>query len=379
MQHIDNVIIGGGPVGLITAFNLAKLGYLVTIFDMGNFAAMVDDGKVLSLSYASVDYIKSIGINIPNNILTPIKEVHISHNGFGISKISAKLLEEEQLGYTIKYIDLYQIIYQQVQSINNINFINQKVTQITSHTNYTLITYTDNDCEIQLKANQLIMAEGGNLTTNLINYKHYDYNQVAIVSKIKGSICHNNIAYERFDKDGVMALLPYSDHYILIFSVLNTKKEFFLDLDNYKSFLLKHNFIKKIGDFEFMAPIKYFPLKLKIAQKRVINNIILMGSSAQIINPVAAQGLNLSIRDIKYLMQIVEQKGIFNINTFVDEYDKIRTDDVKFVKYFTHMLSTFINCDNFFINNLKVIGILGLENILLLKKYITNKLIFGSL
>lgn len=377
MQQIENVIIGGGPVGLIMAFNLAKLGYMLTIFDNNDWLTIKDDGRILSLSYASYDYMKSIGINIPNNILTPIKNVYISHSGFGSCKINSQLLQKDQLGYTIRYSDLYQVIYQQVKNINSIKLINKKVVKIIPQDEATLITYIDNNYEKHLLALQLIMAEGGNLASGLINYHYYDYQQVAIITKIKGSIPHNNIAYERFDKNGIIALLPHFDHYVLIFSVPTAKKEFFLDQFNYKSFLTKHNFMKKIGDFDFIASTKYFPLQLKIAEKRIVNNIALIGSSAQIINPIAAQGLNLSIRDIRYFTKIVAKKGM-NIQSFSDEYHESRNYDVNFVKYFTHILNAIVSYDNFFINQIKGLGILALDNILSIKKYVTNKLISGN-
>ena len=381
MLDLDNVIIGGGPVGLLTAISLANLGYKTTIFDIAiHQLAKHQDGRVLSLSYASYDYLRKLGINISNNLLTPIKQVHVSHSGFGVSRINADLINQQQLGFTIKYADLHQAIYKKISQLKTgmVNIINNQVLSVDSNSDFSIISYEDHSNSLsQSRVQQLIMAEGGNLSNQLINYHLYDYEQIAIITEIKSDIYHQNIAYERFDKDGVMALLPHLDNYVLIFVVAKKQQQYFSQSSNLIHYLSQHNFMKKLGRFELLGELKSFPLKLKITNQRIINNIALLGSSAQIINPVAAQGLNLSIRDVKVFSQLVAKYSL-NIAKVSNEYDVLRNHDIKFVKYFTHGLSAFIIDNNLFTNTIRSLGLLTLDNLTPIKSSLVHSLVFGS-
>ena len=52
-----------------------------------------------------------------------------------------------------------------------------------------------------------------------------------------------------------------------------------------------------------------FPLRMMIAERFAQDRVALIGDSAHVVHPLAGQGLNLGLRDVRNLMRIVKGRG----------------------------------------------------------------------
>jgi len=156
-----------------------------------------------------------------------------------------------------------------------------------------------------------------------------------------------------------LAFLPISDKETsVVYSIKNTakiKKENLIKLINSHNPKYKIKKIIKISSFElFSASLRNYYHK----------NILAFGELTHKIHPLAGQGFNMTIRDIKILLEIIQKKIDLGlpINSFVNQEFQKNTKHRNFI--FSNgidFIYEFFNHDgnlksNFFINSIKYFG-----------------------
>jgi 2-octaprenyl-6-methoxyphenol hydroxylase len=374
MQHNSITIVGGGPVGMTAALKLAKAGNKVTVLDEFKVQAG-QDGRVLSLSHASMEFLAELGINL-HHLGSPIDEVHLSHNGLGVNRIKATDINLAHLGYTVKYTDLIKSIYQLVPQYPQISLQAARVTKVTTDGGIAMVHYHDDKSQpYELSSELAILAEGGNVMLDEVSYREHSYNKYAVIARIKTRIPPAGCAYQRFEQDGLLALLPHHNEYVVVWVLDSQIGRDMTELE-LRNRLQQLPFMRRFNGLETVSGLAKFPLRLKIANTRVINDaVVLIGSSAQIVHPVSAQGLNLGLRDVRDLCELLVDAD--NIRDSLASYAMLRKRDVEFVGGFTHFMAKFVEMQNPLMNHLRGLGIMTLGNCKWLQNKLTHSLVFG--
>jgi 2-octaprenyl-6-methoxyphenol hydroxylase len=134
-----------------------------------------------------------------------------------------------------------------------------------------------------------------------------DYNQDAVIFDIQSDIEHENTAFERFMSDGVLAMLPKSNNTMgCVWTVDRSQSKAKLDLDE-SSFeaLLQERFGYRLGKLKLVSKPAIFPLYLVQSDDIYKGNVLFFGNALHFLHPVSGQGLNLSIRDIGCLYDLL--------------------------------------------------------------------------
>ena len=121
-----------------------------------------------------------------------------------------------------------------------------------------------------------------------------DYNEIAITGYVKHNLKNLNTA-QYFLKDGPFAILPFSkNNFSFVWSI---DKEFLKKNINsiVKSKICEILKTKKIQ----ISNQQSYPLMLNLKRTYYKNDILIMGEGFYTVHPVAGQGFNLVLRDIK--------------------------------------------------------------------------------
>ena len=133
-----------------------------------------------------------------------------------------------------------------------------------------------------------------------ITKKYKSYSYTAILKHLK---INNKIASQIFTRIGPLAFLPISDSETsIVYSIKNNaniKKENLVELINFHNSNYKIKKINKISSFEL------FSTNLRSYYHK---NILAFGELTHKIHPLAGQGFNMTIRDIKILLNIINKK-----------------------------------------------------------------------
>jgi 2-octaprenyl-6-methoxyphenol hydroxylase len=118
---------------------------------------------------------------------------------------------------------------------------------------------------------------------------------------------HCGIAVEHFLPAGPFAILPMTDNRSSI--VWTERAELVPRLMELSDVAFAGELAARFGDFlggiELVGRRWAYPLALLLAERYVAPRLALVGEAAHMIHPIAGQGLNLSIRDIAALAELV--------------------------------------------------------------------------
>ncbi len=141
-----------------------------------------------------------------------------------------------------------------------------------------------------------------------ITKKHFNkkiekkYNSVAYTTVIEHDKISNNTAVQIFTKNGPLAFLPVSEYETSVVYSINNSLKGEIEINK---LITKYNFnynlkkINKVDSFELIG------LSLRSYFHK---NILAFGDLLHRIHPLAGQGFNMTIRDIKILNSIIKNK-----------------------------------------------------------------------
>ena len=142
-----------------------------------------------------------------------------------------------------------------------------------------------------------------------------DYFSTAYVNIIKHDKIKNNIARQFFTNIGPLAFLPLSQNLTSIVYSITYNKNKKIDDQNIISKINNYNLLYKKTLFSKFDKSK---LNLNLLKKYYFKNVLAFGDKLHTIHPLAGQGFNMSIRDIKILNNIINNK--INLGLPLDTY-----------------------------------------------------------
>jgi 2-octaprenyl-6-methoxyphenol hydroxylase len=135
----------------------------------------------------------------------------------------------------------------------------------------------------------------------------WDYAQSSIVTTVAHEREHNGRAEEHFLPGGPFAILPLKGRRSSIVWT-ETKDEAarvmsLPDADFHAE--LERRFGLQLGEIEVVGPRKAYPIGLFVARSFVAERIALIGDAAHVIHPIAGQGLNMGLKDVAALAEVI--------------------------------------------------------------------------
>lgn len=380
-QHI--AIVGSGLAGMTLALALSQLSVNVTLIEAKPKRDYKPNlGKAIALNYASINLLKKL--NIWETIkpdATPIEKVHISEKGrFGKTELDAAEVGYPALGYLIRESNLSGAIASALK--DKVTWLHD--TRLVSMKENNQLIVESNQEEKNIHCQLLVACDGiDSKVRELLNIetKEKDYPHSALVSQVQLKRSHHNTAYERFTKEGTIAMLPLQNNQCaVIITGDNAKINYWEQLSD-DEFLsdLQEMFGYRLGRFLSMGKRLHFPLKMMQATQQVKPGVVLLGHSAHVMHPVAAQGLNLSFRDIATFIDLLTPQFEKNADIadigWLKAYEQARAKDQKATMRFTQLLVDIFSSDVDVINRWRKLGILGIEFSPTVKRMITK---FGA-
>jgi 2-octaprenyl-6-methoxyphenol hydroxylase len=268
---IDVLIRGAGPVGCVAALALQDSAHEVRVVDSGTAAPAF---RPIVLSYASRLILERVGV-WSSLAATTIDTIHVSQAGaFGRTVLGAADAGVPALGYVVEYAALLASLRKPLADL------------FTAH---------------ELPARCIVHAEGMSPDAEVKRYA-----QDALVAVVEMSPPARAVAFERFTREGPLALLPFGGRYALVWSLPPDKAQALAAAP-------QADFLRALNALAGTRPGRAIgvegravqPLSLRVRDARVGDRSVYIGNAAQTLHPVAGQGLNLGLRDAWELAQIM--------------------------------------------------------------------------
>ena len=280
-------ILGEGLSSLTLAKALVNEKIYVDVLTSKKTQA-INQSRTLGISKSNIEFFNKKIINI-ENIIWKIKKIHIFSDNLKNEKLINFENNNQQLFSIIKNYKLYDILKKDLKK--NRYFKKKKFKKnLNDLEQYDIVINTD--------------------YSNYITKKYFSkkivkkYNSYAYTAIIDHKKILNNIAIQIFTKKGPFAFLPISNNKTsIVFSIVDIKKrkdENVKKLINYYNNKYKIQKINKIESFELQS------LNLRSYYQ---NKFLAFGDLLHRIHPLAGQGFNMTLRDIKIFLKIVKHRN----------------------------------------------------------------------
>ncbi|WP_410498089.1 FAD-dependent monooxygenase [Chitinibacter sp. S2-10] len=385
-QHVDILIVGGGPVGALLAQTLSASGHDVLLVEARTEVGK--DPRALALSHASQIKLQQAGLWHDTLLATPINKVHVSQAGtLGRTVLDAADLDLAELGCTVPYQTLAQSALDALKAGSTPLALGVKVTAIKQMAAFAYVKMENGtetgSSEHQLTCRLLILAEGGQLISQLpdIRQQVKSYEQHAVLAKLTPKHPHLGIAFERFADDGPLALLPNGMQYTLVWTQTPEQAAARLALND-EDFIaeIEQRFADRVTGFTAVAERASWPLSLKTLNSVVGQRVVLIGNAAQTLHPVAGQGLNLGLRDAETLAQVlaVTPKNQLGEAASLQRYRQLRARDAGLVTVFTDSLIHLFEAQSLPLKHARSMGLMAIDQLEWLRKGFAQRMVYGA-
>ena len=319
MEHdADILIVGGGLNGPALALALASSGLHVAVIDARPAPARAQtgfDGRAYSLALASKRLLGVIGVwpHIAGNV-QPILQIKASdgHAGAGAAPFFLSFdhaeIEEGPMGFMAEDRHLYAAFLATMATQPNITLLSgETVTAQSTDAAGVCVTLASGR---QLTARLLVGCDGrasGTAQRAGISRSGWGYGQTALVTAVEHELPHHGIAHQFFMPEGPLAILPLpGNRSSIVWSETESRAAQIQALED-AAYLnaLRPRFGDFLGEISLAGTRFTYPLSLTLANSFVAPRLALVGDAAHGVHPIAGQGLNLGLRDVGALAQVL--------------------------------------------------------------------------
>lgn len=372
----DVIIVGGGMVGMAAAIVMSKLNLKTCLLESteteNNQHPSYDD-RTLVVNRASQCFWENIGIwDSLKQHLIPIDKAHVSNKGhFGTAVFDKNDFKVSALAHIIEAKVFGMALKNKMDSINNITVICPALMQSFSLNEQVVeVKYKINGEDYTICSQLMLAADGVQSTIRSqlgLETKVKSYQRTAIICNITPEYKHNNCAYERLTNTGPTAMLPFVNNRCgFVWSVEQQSADGLLKLSDIEFMqAAQKQFGYRLGSFLKVGRRSSYPLYLIEVPKQVKSRVILLGNAAHAMSPVSAQGLNLAVRDVAALNDVLSEYLKSDHDLGADKLlnlyqDRISTDQKQTMRYTDDLMGWF-KIDESLINTFRSAGLVLLD------------------
>lgn len=301
----DIAILGAGPVGQALALLLARSAPAPRIALLAGQALAAQampaaDPRVLAMNHGSRVLLEQLGAWPQQH--ADIQNIHVSQRGrLGRTVITNSDFGVPQLGSVVPYAGLHAKLSERIAASGITVLAGPPAKVVSQDADGVLLRQGEADVQCRI-AVQCDGAGGSDVRR--------DYGQHAVITSARATLPRSGWAWERFTREGPLAMLPHPQHgdlYSVVWCVGPERAAELAALDNASfSAALTAAFGDRLGRLNSQAPLHIFPLELKARHAQAQGRVATIGNAAQTLHPVAGQGLNLGLRDAAQLAQALQ-------------------------------------------------------------------------
>ncbi|WP_421579761.1 UbiH/UbiF family hydroxylase [Shinella sp. M31] len=334
MKEFDIAIVGAGLAGSLAALALADSGLRIALIAP---PARAGDGRTTALMDQSIAFLKVLGLwdDIAPHAAA-LETMQILDGTVRLLRappvaFRASEVELAAFGYNIPNAPFIDVLDARIAANGNIVRLPNGVTAATAFENGVELALDDGE---RVLAHLVVGADGRKSKIREsagIGVRSWSYPQSALVLNFSHDRPHGNVSTEFHTESGPFTQVPLPGRRSSLVWVLPPKEAARLrDLpDAELSQAVETRMQSMLGKVTVEGGAQSFPLSGMTADRFGKGRVVLVGEAAHAFPPIGAQGLNLSLRDIMALKELLNGAEPADYDGIGERFDRKRQADVR--------------------------------------------------
>ena len=379
----DVLIVGSSIVGMATLVTLEKYAIKTSLLSHSkNMKNNSPDPRFYAITPGVKKWLEENGVCkfLSKDLMSPVNKILVYSNKENTSlSFDAYDAGMSELAFIINHDDLEKAFMSRISKISYDEIKIDGAESLNIEMDHVDLM-NEKGQKYQFKL--IIGADGSNSwvrSQSAIEFKNKTFNQTALAFNIKSAKAHQGCAYQKFMQDGILALLPIQTHeYSVVFSLNDNMLDEYKKLDD-ATFLtkFKKDLGEMFGDIDLLSKRQYFPLSMKINESLISDRVVLIGDAAHQVHPLAGQGLNLGLRDVIELDELLNSHQKYHhdlgLKQFLKKYNRNRKTDILSLSYLTNQLSHIFSSQSRIVDFVVNLGLNKINQNHLIKKILIEK------
>ena len=380
--HFDVVIIGGGLVGASLAAALKSSGLEVALLEKQPAATQAAgwDSRIYAISPGNAAFLAECDAwqHLDMSRVQPVSAMRVFGDTGAELDFSAYQIGAPELNFIIENRLLQQALWQQLQQQENLTlFLQGQSSSIEWLSDSAQLTLDDGRV---LHAKLIVGADGRDSWVRQqagIEAKVSAYQQDGVVANFQVEKPHRGTAFQWFQTDGILALLPLPQQMVsMVWSLSPTKSAELLALTPVALCAqVAAASQQTLGELKLVTPPAAFPLRLMKLAHIIAPRLVLVGDAAHNVHPLSGQGVNLGFRDARELAKVLNDRGAqtdCGEAHLLRRYERARKEDIAAMQLSTNALKHLFNNSNPLLRRLRNVGLTLTNRITPLKKILAQ-------
>lgn len=326
------IVVGGGPAGLAAAALLAQAG----VDTICIATEPIPDGRTIALMMPAIRLLQSLNVwsDALKETACALRHLHIRDDTGNLVtapdlRFAASELNQDAFGWNIPLQQLIPALHGACVAFG-VRFVSAKAHSAQCDDQHIRITATSGDI---ISARVAIAADGIHSVLRKaagIETNSWSFDQVAMVTRFSHSAPHNEMSTEWHRIGGLFTTVPMpGQHSSLVWMDRPAQIQELAALsstDLAKEIQLASH--GQLGLISNVEPTQSFPMRGQQAKRFAANRVMLVGEAAHVFPPVAAQGLNMSLRDAGHAVDAILSDDDPGTDDVMRAYDGKRQGDV---------------------------------------------------
>lgn len=320
-EVFDVVVIGGGFAGLALAARAGKAGLITAVVDPAMGEEKTEEHRTVAISFGSMQILRDAGIwqHLKPHELCPIEKIDVlDGNSPTLLSFLGQESHDRAFGWIVFNRDLLRAAYKAVSAFKNVFCIKDRFATLHEGIDASCRAATLQSGRI-LSARLLIGADGrqSRLRTALdIPVREWSYKQRAVILTARHERPHDFTAVEHFWPEGPFAILPMTDasdgkykhRSAVVFTEHGPQQRSWTRMrPEVLTLAVAARFPDRYGAVDVQGPAAAYPLGFIHAERYTAPRAALVADAAHGIHPIAGQGLNIGLRDVAALADLLDR------------------------------------------------------------------------
>lgn len=384
----DILIIGGGLVGASLAAALKPAGLAVALVEGQPMAACSAhpisdrdwDSRIYAISPGSAAFLTQCGAwqRLDKGRVQQVEQMRVFGDEGAELDFGAYQLGVPEMAFILENSLLQRALWEELRQQDNLTLFNPA--------RCASLEWHDDAVHLQLEDGRHIQAQlvvGADGRDSWVRHQAGIitpptlYNQHGVVANFIAEKPHRGTAYQWFQPEGILALLPLPQQRVsMVWSVSPEKSESLLQLTHEELCAqVEQATHHALGSLQLATPPAAFPLRLLNLPQIIKPRLALVGDAAHNVHPLAGQGVNLGFRDARQLAQVLQQRGAQpdcgNIY-LLRRYERARREDILSMQITTDALKKLFNNSNPLLRRVRNLGLAATNRFAPLKKMLAR-------